>query len=416
VSDHAHKTLPADEKVTLGQIASKTMGISVGVGVAGLGLGAAMSSQTGHFAEAFGTAYLVGFAYFLSLSLGALFFVLIQHLSRAGWSVTVRRVAELMAANVLTMAVLAVPLFILAGAIWVSQWDGGHGHYKWGKAVWLTQSFFIGRLMIYLFIWVAMAWYYWKRSVRQDTTGDRSITEKLQSISGAMVVIFALTLSAAAFDLMMSLSPAWFSTMFAVIYFAGSFLGFFCALILILRFCQSKGLMASAVSVEHYHDLGKWAFGFVVFWAYVSFSQFMLIWYAATPEETIWYAERGASTSPHHVGPMFWTGVSLILLFGHFLIPFPGMISRSVKRHAKALSFWAIWLLLFHLIDLFWIIVPNSSALRGVAGGMIVPVVATWVGVGGFWVAGLCLLAGRNGSLIACKDPRLGEALAFENY
>ncbi len=415
MSGHANKTLPTDEKVTLGEVASKVRVMAIGLGVVGLGGAAAVS---GGDMTIFGTSYLVGFAYFLSLSLGALFFVLIQHLSRAGWSVTVRRVAEVMAANVATMALLALPLLFLIPQVWSHQWEEAahHGPYKWGKGDWLQSGFFAVRLVIYFVVWIVIAWWYWKRSCKQDETGDRSITEKLQSISGGMVVLFALTVSGAAFDLMMSLSPKWFSTMFAVIYFGGSFLGFFCALILILRFCQSRGLLQSAVNVEHYHDLGKWAFGFVVFWAYVSFSQFMLIWYGSTPEETIWFAERGATTSPLHDGPAHWGWISVVLLVGHFLIPFPGMLSRHVKRCLKALSFWAAWLLVFHLVDLYWIIVPNNHHLRDHPGDTVLPVVLAWLGVGGLWVAGLCTLAGRDGNLVPKQDPRLGEALAFENY
>ena len=147
MSKTANKTLPADEKFTLGGTAGKVRLVAVGAAVVGLGGAAAMTSGD---MTTFGFAYLVGFAYFLSLSLGALFFVLIQHLSRAGWSVTVRRLAELMAANVVTMAVAALPLLVLVPHIWGHQWEDGLHHggpYKWGKDTWLQPGFFVARLV-----------------------------------------------------------------------------------------------------------------------------------------------------------------------------------------------------------------------------------------------------------------------------
>jgi hypothetical protein len=190
---------------------------------------------------------------------------------------------------------------------------------------------------------------------------------------------------------------------------------------MILTLCtlQSRGILASSVNHEHYHDLGKWLFGFVFFWSYVAFSQYMLQWYANIPEETAWYAQRGATTSDAvsgtEAGP--WPIVALVLLFGHSLIPFPGLLSRWCKRILGVLTFWAGWLAVFHLVDLIFVIMPamQMHETEATFGVQIAITVCGFVGLGGLWFASLFRLAGAR-SVMPLHDPRLGEALLHENY
>jgi hypothetical protein len=206
----------------------------------------------------------------------------------------------------------------------------------------------------------------------------------------------------AAFDLVMSLYPHWYSTIFGVYFFAGCILSF-CALlpVLLALLGRSSGL-SRVVSREHYHDVGKLIFAFVVFWAYIAFSQYMLIWYGNLPEETLWYATRQS-------GP--WLYVSLVLLFGHFMLPFVWLISRHPKRRGAVLVAASVWLLLMHWVDIYYLVMPEARP----DGPVILPVdLACFVGLGGLFLAATFWMLGRV-NLLPARDPRLGESLGFEN-
>jgi hypothetical protein len=180
-------------------------------------------------------------------------------------------------------------------------------------------------------------------------------------------------------------------------------MGMFATLIVTTMGLQWIGRIKESVNVEHFHDLGKFMFAFVFFWGYIGFSQFMLIWYANLPEETEWYQPRMHGA---------WIPVSLVILFGHFVIPFLGLISRHVKRNRRALAFWAVYLLAMQWIDLYWIIMPSLDEATPLFG---LPEVACFVGLLGLYVACFAYLA-RSRSLIPLKDPHLGESLAFQNF
>jgi hypothetical protein len=165
---------------------------------------------------------------------------------------------------------------------------------------------------------------------------------------------------------------------------------------------QRAGLLRRAVTTEHYHDLGKMLFAFVVFWAYIAFSQYMLIWYANLPEETGWFLKRQSGD---------WLAVSIALLVGHFIIPFLVLISRFLKRRPALLVIPAAWMVLMHWLDLYWLAMPELSREGAPFGVMDV---LCFVGLGGLFLMGLVLWLRRH-SLVPEKDPRLGESLAFEN-
>ena len=418
MSHAASNQLGPPERLTLSRLTPRAPLYAAAAGAVAIGLGllAAFFGGGEHWGRTMGLAYLTGFSYWLTVSLGALFFVIIHHLSRAGWSASLRRVAELMAANLATLAALAVPVLIFVGVIY-AEWV----HAEVGdplmarKDAWLNIPFFVIRIIFYFTVWVAMAWWCLRHSAAQDTDGDPEHTGVLQRYSGLLTVLYGLTVNFAAFDLLMSLDPPWYSTIFGVYIFSGAALGFFCFAALAARLLQRRGLMPEAWNVEHYHDLGKWMFTFVFFWSYIAFSQYMIQWYGNIPEETQWYFRRGATTHPAHTGP--WSWVSLLLLFGHCLIPFAGLLSRWVKRWTGWLMFWAVWLLVFHFVDLFWLIMPEARVESIGWGGLLLQALGALLctaGVGGVWLAGLLkIAAGRN--LVAVKDPRLDEALAFEN-
>jgi hypothetical protein len=377
-------------------------------GVIVLGLALVLGWMKDDALKYFYHAYLVSFCFYLSLSLGALFFVALQHASRAGWSIAVRRVSEILAANTLLMALLFLPILLplLFGSTSLYEWlDASKvagDEVLEGKKPYLNLPFFTVRALVYFGIWGFLVWFFFRRSVEQDASGDAGLSLKMEKLSYPALVLFALTTTFAAIDWMMSLTPHWFSTIYGVYYFGGAVVGFFALLILVLIALQSKGRLTSAVTVEHYHELGKFLFAFVVFWGYIAFSQYMLIWYANIPEETSWYLPRQQGA---------WTAVSLILLFGHLFIPFFGLMSRHVKRRKGILGFWAAWLFVMHWIDIYYLVMPQGGA-RGLPPGLID--VCCVVGMGLVFLAGALFFAGER-FLVPIKDPRLGESLSFEN-
>ncbi len=378
-------------------------------GLAGLGLALWLGSARGDSFKRLQHSWLVSCAFFLSLSLGALFFVIIQHLVRAGWSVVVRRVAELVAANTPVAALLFAPLLVQVlrgdGSLW--PWADPQtlraDPLLESKAVFFDARFFALRLALYFGIWILLGRWLLRRSLEQDGASDAAPTLALERRAAPAMVAFALSINFAAFDILMTLSPTWASTIFGVCFFAGSMIAFFALAVLALRFLQRNGLLQKQVGVEHYHDLGKFLFAFVFFWGYVSFSQFMLIWYADLPEETFWYRDRFHGS---------WLAVSWVLLLGHFVIPFAGLLSRHAKRNLAVLSFWAVWMLCMHALELFWLVMPGAEK----DGALVSPIdFACFAAVGGIWFFALARLAGDK-PLVPVNDPRLPESLAFENF
>lgn len=413
------------------------------VGAIALAAGFGASFMAADGLRRFGLAYVTSFAFLLSLSLGGLFFVMLQHLTLSGWSVAIRRPAEILAGNLPVLAVLFVPVLIMVWAgtgepyPWACSQAGGGSAHAGASAVahaassgssgaaahdspapaldelalhkrpYLNAVLFTARWVVYFAVWIGLAAFFWRNSIRQDESGDRGLTRRMQRVSAPGMVAFGFTVTFAAFDLLMSLDPHWFSTIFGVYFYAGSAVGFFATIILMLMWLQRAGLLARSVTVEHYHDLGKLLFGFVFFWGYIAFSQYMLIWYASLPETTGWFARRGLAAGH----PNAWTVIAVLLLFGHFLLPFAGLLSRHVKRHRAGLALWAAWLLVMHWLDLYWLVMPELTP----AGLPLGPVeLGCLIGLGALYLAGLARRAGGC-SLVPVRDPRLPESLAFQN-
>jgi hypothetical protein len=349
-------------------------------------------------------AYLAAYVYFATLALGALFFVLLHHLTRAGWSVLVRRLAEHMAMTLPLFALLFVPIALGVGHLyhWAEPGAAAHDPILAGKQGYLESGFFTVRAAIYLLAWTLLAWWFRRGSIAQDSTDDPAPTRRLQTLSAPSMIVFALTLSFAAFDWVMSLDPHWYSTIFGVYVFAGCAVAIYAALALVAILAQRAGILTDQLDAEHYHDLGKMLFAFVVFWAYIGFSQYMLIWYANIPEETEWFAHRLEGG---------WLPATVALVVGHFGLPFFVLLSRKVKRRKPLLAAAAVWMLAMHGLDVFWLVMPASSP----AGPRLHPAdLLCFVGVGGLFLA--CFgLAMRRRALVPVGDPRLPESLSFEN-
>jgi hypothetical protein len=399
-----------DPEFYLGAVGRKVAVTAAAIGVGALVLAATLGLATSHDGgRAFLHSYLVAFAWILSVGLGALWWVILQHLVNAKWSIALRRVGELLASNVPVLALLALPVVVptLMGKTQLYLWaDSARMHADHAlhhKASYLNLPFFAVRMGLYFGFWFVASRFFLKSSRAQDSGNNPSqLVAKMRTFSAPGMIIFALTLTFCAIDLLMSLDPAWFSTIFGVYYFAGSVIAFHAVLALIMMWLQGKGRLTRLVTTEHFHDVGKMLFAFTVFWAYIAFSQFMLIWYANIPEETAWYRERFSGD---------WYYLAWGLLFGHFVLPFAGLMSRHVKRSRVGLAFWAIWLLLMHYLDLYWLVVPNLGS-HHIALGLVDA--ACLVGVASLFVASVAWRAAGT-QLVALKDPRLASSMAFEN-
>lgn len=373
---------------------------------AGLSLAALLAYFTGN-GEQLMHSYLTSICFVTSLSLGALFFVVLQHLTKSKWSVVLRRPAEIMAAATPWLLLLYLPLLlaILWGDSNLYSWNDAelvaHDEIVAGKAPFLNGPFFAARALLYFTVWGVIANFFWRCSIRQDQTGDVDLTLRMQRWSGPAMIAFALTSCFAAFDWLMSLDPHWFSTIFGVYFFSGAVVGFLAALTLCAIILERGGRLPG-ITTEHFHDLGKLQFGFVFFWGYIAFSQYLLIWYANIPEETSWFATRQSGG---------WGAVSLLLLFGHLLLPFCGLMSRAAKRSRASLAAWSTWLLLMHWLDLYWIVMPSYAPSS--APNILLDLLVL-LGVSAIYLAVLMRLK-TNISMIPIRDPRLSQSLAFHN-
>jgi hypothetical protein len=400
--------LPGNEKVALGATATRLKGLGLVAGIVCLGAAIVWGALIGDDMRRFMHSYLLAFSYFLSFALGGLFFVILHHLVGATWSVVVRRLAEILTG--------AFPvLFLLMLGIVIPLWLGNESLYLWSdhevvkddhllhaKEAYLNAPFFSIRMLVYFVIWMAMSRYFLKRSVEQDHSGDPALSAKMKKASAPAMIIFAVTTAWAAFDLLMSLSPHWFSTIFGVYYFAGCAISVYALLAILSYALQRSGRLKTAITVEHYHDLGKMVNAFTLFWAYIGFSQFMLIWAANIPEESVFYRPR-----------MFteWKWISIALILAHFCVPFIAMMSRHIKRNPPVLALWCVYMLGVHLLDLFWIVMPAYSPDRIT----IHPVdLLCLAGMGGLFLFGALGVAG-NVKLLAVRDPRLAGSLTFIN-
>jgi hypothetical protein len=432
---NASPQIHPDEKIKLGRGASKlTM---AGLGVAMVGLAGSLFLAYGKHDQfqRFFHSYLVAFMWALSIAVGALFFVIVQHLTRAKVSSAYRRLGEILSQTFPMLGLLSLVFLIpmLAGNTSLYEWlDPEHApnaelaHHLHHKHTWLSPEFFAARVLLYIAIWTGLARYYLKKSVAQDASGDPTLSEHMRVAAGPSIIVFAMTTVFAAFDLLMTLEPTWYSTIFGVWFFAGSVMAVYATLAIFGVGLQRAGRLTHSITTEHYHDIGKMMFAFVFFWTYIAFSQFVLIWYANIPEETVWFYPRMFSE---------WKWVSIGLLLGHFAFPFVFLLSRWTKRITVTRTAFALWLLLAHYVDIYWNVMPTYArrvAERGHAvevndpekhqqllGSLTTSFSAidlfTFLLVVGFFVAAVGRTA-RSVNLIAVKDPKLGDSLSFQNY
>ena len=360
-------------------------------------------------------AYMVGVYTVLAICLGGLFWTMVFQLVNAGWTATVRRQLENLMSLIPLALVLMLPIFILevvGGGVMFTWLDPSNAtdpllaH----KAGWLNPMFFGLRFIVYAALWGVLAMGLWRASTEQDRTGDRWLTSKARKMSGWGLPLFALSIAFVAFDWIMSVDYRFFSTMWGVYYFASVAQASLCVVVIVLAVLRVTGRLTGAVTMEHFHDLGKLIFGFTVFWAYITFSQYFLIWYSNIPEESAYYVIRRQNG---------WENLAVILSVGHFIAPFLILLVRRVKESTLGLAVMAVWMLLMIAADLVWNIRPMVYA--GAAAESNPGPTGWWLDAVGLVgpiaiFAGLLVRRVAGGPLVAIKDPRMDEELHHKNY
>ena len=424
-------SLHPDEKLKAGKLGSKMAAAGLGAGILLLAISAFLGWRQDDHWRRFMYAFLTAWSFAFSIVIGCLWFILIHHLTRARWSTTTRRLAEIVtgAFPVLGVFGLIFVIPVLAGYedlyFWASKHaHDPHNHHLHEKAGWLDPMFFAARYVFYIAFYSGLSWYFTKKSRQQDEDGDPKHSESMRIASGPGMLAFALVTILFGFDILMSLAPKWYSTIYSVNFWSGCMIGCYAFLTLLSLGIQRTGRLTHSITTEHYHDLGKWVFAFVFFWAYTAFSQFMLIWYANIPEETVFYKYRMFSE---------WKWVSIAVGIGQWAFPFLFLLSRWTKRIIPALVAFCVWVLVFHWIDLYWNVMPNlqwggpppHEGVQYVAGPLSgdpalhrinpSPVDVTT------WLAMIAILVGAvgtamKGNLLPTKDPQLKNSLGFENY
>jgi hypothetical protein len=393
----------------------------------------------------FAFSYLLGFVTVITMALGSVFLVLIQHLTGAGWSVSVRRTSEFFVAGIVVIPLLALPNLASLGQLY-PWWNGeggevahaqghgeakaeaGHGEHAAAaeegeaesgpehaaeeatlakKQTYLDKTFFFARAILYMLAWLWLAQRLFGYSTAQDKDGDPKWTRNLTRFAPGATFVFALSLTFAGVDWVMSLQPAWYSTMFGVRMFGASAVLGFALNILVGLGLRKSGVVGDEINTEHFHDLGKLMFGFLVFWAYVSFAEFMLIWYAAIPEETVYYHLRWDSDS--------WRAISVGIVCVKFIIPFFMVMSRNAKRNFGIIGLGAGWIAALHLVEVYYWVMPyySKGGVPFSATGLMTDI-GCLVGCIGIYLA-VVFRRMLNHPVIPLRDPRLPRALEFVN-
>ncbi len=367
------------------------------LGIAGCVVGAVLNTKQ------FFISYLFGYLFWLGLALGCLEVAMLHHLTGGRWGFVIRRFLESGFRTLPVMALLFVPVFFGLSELypWASAGQVAADPVLQHKHGYMNAPAFIGRAIIFFGIWIVMAQLLRKWSVAQDHTADPEPTRRLRTFSGPGIVIYPLTATFAYIDWVMSTEPDWYSTMFPVIIVIGQILSAFAFSVLLLNWFRATKPISEIVSLTHFHHLGNLLLTFVMFWTYISFSQFLIIWSGNLPHEIAWYLHRSR-------GGWLWVVIALALF--HFFIPFYLLLFRIAKRSPRMLATIAGLLFVMHLLNVYWLVTPSFFPGR---------IHFSWLdfaaplGVGGIWLA-VFISRLKEGPLVPLNDPRFDYSLAHE--
>ena len=364
------------------------------IALAACGLGAATAPQQ------FFQSYLFACVFWAGLALGCLAVLMLRYVTGGAWGVPIRRPLESATRTLPYVAVLFLPLLFGLPRLyaWARPEDVARDPILQHKQAYLNVSFFIGRGFVYIAAWFLLAWFLNRWSDEQDRAPGPGVNRRLQLISSGGLVAYGLTITFWSIDWLMSLEPHWYSTMYGVLLIAGQALsGLAFAVAVTILLARFKPL-SDVLSPEHLHDLGKLLLAFVMFWAYVSFSQYLIIWAGNLPEEVPWYLRRLQ-------GGWGWFGVAMIVL--HFALPFLLLLPADANRNPRILTALALLIVGMRAVDLFWLIRPAFSPGRFRFHWLDI---AAPLGVGGVWLA-IFLWQLLQRPLLPRNDPEFAEAL-----
>ncbi len=343
---------------------------------------------------------IILFLFVASLAAGSIFLIALEYLTGAVWSVPMRRVNEFLAALTPLVPLLALPLLLNMRGVFVwTHPDAAFADPVIGaKEAYLNTTFFVARFLIVIVAWLLFYVLMTRNSLRQDATGDARLTTANNRLGAIFMPVFAVTITVTAVDWAMSLEPHWYSTIFGVYYFSGTVVAAVAAATLVIVLLNERGYFPS-LRRDHYYSLGALMFAFLNFWAYIAFSQFLLIWYANLPEETFWFMKRWVHG---------WQYVSVLLIVMQFAVPYAVLLPQDAKMDPKRLKLMAIWLLIAHYLDMYWLVMPTCSP----------SVTLSWSDLA-FPLLGVGLVIVTLGSrmrrhnLVPVGDPKLERGLSF---
>jgi hypothetical protein len=390
---------PADPVTTeIGQWQQKALL----VGLAGL-----LLSLTGLVLDRdqFLRSYLFAYLYGTGMALGCMGILLLHHVVGGKWGMVIRRMCEAGARTLPYMAILLIPVLAGMGTLYIwTRPEAAQDANIQAKAAYLNVPFFIVRAVFYFLVWTFFARRLSEWSAEQDRTGDERLIGKMRSFSAPGLLIFVVTTTFAFVDWIMSLEPHWFSTIYGAMFLVGQVLESFAFIIALLIVLSRRPPLRDYVTPQHFHDLGNLMFAFTVLWAYLSFSQFLIIWAGNLPEEIPWYVRRLSGG---------WGWVAFTLVVFHFALPFLLLLQRGIKRRTDLLFKVCMLMIVIRLVDVYWVVEPSLYDKQLKVHWMDF---ATPLLVGGAWLA-LFFWQLKARPLVPLKDPRLlgapRETVAF---
>jgi len=340
-------------------------------------------------------AYLTAHLFWLGIALGCLAVLMLHHLVSGRWGFVIQRLLEAGSRTLPLMALLFVPLLfgLRELFLWARPEAVAAQAILRHRAPYLNGPFFFARAVLFFAIWIALASLLSKWSLEQDRTAAPDLTRRLQRLSGPGLVLYGLTVTFAAFDWVMTLGPQWHSTIFGAVFMVGQGLAALCFVVVVSSRLADRGPLSGVISPKVFQDLGNLMLAFVMLWAYMAFSQYLIIWSGNLPDEIPWYVSRMAGG---------WMWVAMFLIAFHFTVPFLLLLSRTTKRRAEILRGVALGLLIMRLVDLYFIVTPALHPGEVTIHWMDV---LAPIGIGGIWLwAFLGYLRGE--ALLPLHDPR----------
>jgi len=350
--------------------------------------------------EQFFRSYLLAFVFWLGFPLGCAAFLMVHHLTGGFWGLPIRRPLEAGTRTLPLLAVLLFPLLLGLGRLysWTHSDIVAADEALQFKHPYLNVPFFLIRNAIYFLVWFALIYRLNRWSDDQDQTGNPLLAARLENISGPGLVLYGLTVTFFSIDWIMSLEPHWFSTIFGMIFMVLQVLGALALVILVAGLLSESEPIAGAITPDRFNDLGNFVLTFVMLWAYLSFSQFLIIWTGNLTNEIPWYVTRAAGG---------WAVVAVSLIVLSFAIPFYLLLMRGIKRRVRILSILCGALLVINFADVYWMVAPafEKAGPRLYLLDVLLP-----IGIGGIWVAAYVRQL-KSRPLLPLHDPRFEGAL-----